>query len=362
MFFSAHSFHRRCAARRIHTMNGTSRCAFSVALIFTTLALLVFLDGLAQKSSAMAAVPLFHLGRNMMAPSRWMPRKASNPLLFVSNGTDRVYIFRQGGKNKLVGQITGLSSPAGMATDAAADLYVTNSTASPTVPVYAPPYTSGPYRTLSTLQSYLPYSVAVSRKGLVAVAITCIDGSCYPEAFVQFFARASTTACATVPLVNSQYAPYYVAFDHAGNLFAVGQFGSGPYMSEISGGCSATTAMPLTAGNGNTLGPLSAVEVNQNDQIAMLDSDHGYLYTYNHPRNGSLGNPVYTTGGLDGAVDFAFTASGRDLFAIINSASVSELDYPSGLLDKTFNLPSGGGHRLTVAPALVPQVRRFPAE
>jgi hypothetical protein len=341
MFFARPYFHRpRRATRRAYATNGT-------------LALLVFLGGVGSPSSAMATIPAFHAGRSSM-PSRSTPGNASKPLLFVSNGVDRVSILRQGGKNKQVGQITGLSSPAGVTTDAAEDLYVTDSTASPTVPVYAPPYNAGPFLTLSTLQGYLPYSVAVSRKGLVAVAITCIDGSCSPESFVQFFAQSATIACATISLVNSQYVPYYVAFDRAGNLFVVGQSGSGPYMAEISGGCGATAAMPLAAGNENSLGRLSAVEVNRNDQVAVLDGDHGYLYTYNHPKNGSFGNPVYTTAGLDGAVDFAFTASGRDLFAIINLASVSELDYPSGALDKAFNLPSGGGQRLAVAPALIP--------
>jgi hypothetical protein len=86
--------------------------------------------------------------------------------------------------------------------------------------------------------------------------------------------------------------PYSVAFDHAGNLFLVGQIGSGPYMSEISGGCSATTVTPLTAGNSESLGGPFAVGVNQNNEVAVLDTDHGYLYTYNHPKHGSLGNPV----------------------------------------------------------------------
>jgi len=356
MFFTGHYSLRRRVTQRTHATNGTSRRTFLLVMASTTLAVPIFFTGVGPQMGAKAAVPSFEFGPRTVPASRSVPGIASKPLLFVSNGTDRVDIFLQAGKNKLVGHITGLSKPAGMTTDAAGNLYVTNYGAqgAQAVPVYAPPYNSGPYLTLSTPVGYLPYAVAVSRKGVVAVAIVCTDGSCSIESFVSFFAKGSTTPCATISLANPPVMPYSVAFDHTGNLFLVGQIGSGPYMSEISGGCSATTVKPLTAGNSDSLGGLFAVGVNQSNQVAVLDTDHGYLCTYNHPKHGSFGNPVYTTTGLDGAVDLAFTASGRDLFAIINSRSVSEIDYPSGVLDKTFNLPSGGGDDLAVTPALVP--------
>jgi hypothetical protein len=321
-----------------------------------TLALPVLFAFFGSQSGALAAVPPFHAAQESMPASRSLQETTAKPLIFVSNGADRVHIFLQGGKNKLVGLITGLSAPAGLTNDAAGNLYVTNSVAQ-TALAYAPPYDAAPYLTLSPLGDFLPVRIAVSRKGVVAVVIACLDGSCSPDIFVSLFAKGSTTACAMIPLIDiASLTPPSLAFDHAGNIFLTGQLGSNTYMSEISGGCNATTVTPLTAGNISTLGPLSAVHVNRNNQVAIL-TEHGSLYTYNQPKNGSLGNPVYTTGGLAGAVDFAFTASGRDMYAVMdpasNPSSVEEINYPSGTVVKTFTLPSKG-HNISVTPALIP--------
>lgn len=86
----------------------------------------------------------------------------------------------------MVGQITGLSAPLGLAIDVADNLYVGNQD-SPTVPVYAPPYTGAPILTPNTT-GYLPQGVAVSAKGVVAVMNFCNSSSC--ELYdVSFYAR-----------------------------------------------------------------------------------------------------------------------------------------------------------------------------
>lgn len=69
-----------------------------------------------------------------------MSRNAvGKPLIFVSDYKNMVLdIYAQARPNKLVGQITGFGSgyPAGLATDEARHLYVTNGG---TVATYAPP-------------------------------------------------------------------------------------------------------------------------------------------------------------------------------------------------------------------------------
>ena len=64
------------------------------------------------------------------------------PLLFVSDVSGNVVdIYRQSGKNKMVGQISGLNLPGGLATDAARNLYVTTGSS---VAVYAHPTPNPP--------------------------------------------------------------------------------------------------------------------------------------------------------------------------------------------------------------------------
>jgi hypothetical protein len=274
----------------------------------------------------------------------------TKPLLFVAvPQNNAVDILSQAKKHKMVGQITGLNNPTGLASDSVGDLYVANYNTS-AVSVYAPPYTGAPTRSLST-PDYNPYNVAVSRTGLVAVATSCA-GSCPSFYAVSFYAKGSSTPCVTLPSASSPNVPYAVAFDRGGDLFVVGQDGEGPYIGEITGGCAATTVTPLTAGN--TLHRLFDVHLNNDDQIAILDDDAGYIYTYNLPNNGSLGNPVYSLnlGAPEKGFNFAFLASGRDLYANLNLAGVTEFDYPSGPQGKTIDI-DGAGYA-AVTPPLIP--------
>lgn len=130
-----------------------------------------------------------------------------------------VDIYLQGGKNKMVGQVTGLCSPAGLATDAARNLYVADEGHS-AVPVYAPPYTGAPFLTLDDTGA-LPYDVAVSPKGVVGVVNICGTTSCGESGSVKFYAKNSTTPCATVSDPNFT-AMFGDGFDKKGNLYIDG--------------------------------------------------------------------------------------------------------------------------------------------
>jgi hypothetical protein len=125
------------------------------------------------------------------------PDAVGKRLIFIADAgleEEVVDIFLQSDK-KMVGQITGLS-PEGLATDAARNLYIAN-TGYMNILIYAPPYLTVKL-TLGDGDN-IPRAVAVSRKGLVAVANLCtLSNRSGNTGSVSFFAKGSTTACTTV--------------------------------------------------------------------------------------------------------------------------------------------------------------------
>jgi hypothetical protein len=309
-------------------------------------------------------------GHGSARPSFMDPRAAEKPLVFASYGDGTIGIYLQGGKNKMVGQITGLSSlGSNLATDTARNLYSANYSNPSSVTVYAPPYTNGPKLTLSPR---LPAEVAVSRQGTVAVAACTIpSGSCGPG--VLFYAAGSATPCATVVLDPSVF-PYGAsasAFDRKGNLY-VGTAGTGTEapvtIGRIDGGCNAKKVKTFTTANSVVL--TGDVRVDKAGRLAILTAVGTYPYTiaidtYDPPKKGSLGNPVSSTS-LPGSLanvsgTFAFQASGRRLWAGYYAvgpsyaAAVYEFAYPGGAQGKTITGPSASAtHGVAVTPALVP--------
>jgi hypothetical protein len=260
-----------------------------------------------------------------------------------------VDIYLQGGKNKMVGQVTGFCSPAGLATDAVGNLYVADE-GHAAIPVYAPPYTGAPFLTLDDTGE-LPYDVAVSPKGVVGVL---------NNSNVTFYAKNSATPCATVsdpnfPIMNDD------GFDKNGNLYIDG-FGAPPSydsaVGEIKGGCHADKIIPLTTTN--TLGFLLDIRVDKAGRVAIYDdheSGDTVIDTYNPPKQGSLGSPVSTISlsGLLHSYAFTFRASGAEIYvgaANAESYEVVGFGYPGGGEKKTFN--AGGGTGIAVTPPLIP--------
>lgn len=299
------------------------------------------------------------------------PDARGKPLIFAANdggscsgdssNTDGgdVDIYLQGGKNKMVGQVTGFCSPAGLATDAARNLYVVDEGHS-AVPVYAPPYTGGPALTLDDTGEF-PYDVAVSPKGVVAVVNLCNAPSCDSPGPVTFYAKNSSTPCATVSdpnfLVNDD------GFDKKGNLYIDGSALStsgGGIIGEIKGGCHANKIVPLTTTN--TLGFLGDIRVDKVGRVAIYDhheSGGTVIDTYNAPKQGSLGSPVSTISlaGLAFSYAFTFRGSGAEIYVGAGASNYSGYEvvifgYPGGAEKKAFN--TGGGTGIAATPPLIP--------
>jgi hypothetical protein len=308
-------------------------------------------------------------------PSFMDRRAVGKPLVFVSYDDGAIDIYLQGGKNKMVGQITeSIEAVSDLATDTAGNLYsITSPPSSSSVTVYAPPYTNGPKLTISTPNAYL---VAVSRQGTVAVAVCTIASGSQCGLGVQLYAAGSTTPCNTVLLYKSAFLTAAgMAFDHKGNLY-VPSYGSGSPaplpVAEINGGCHAKKVKTFTTAN--SIANVGDIHVDKAGRLAILVALGTYPYTfaidaYDPPKNGSLGNPVSTTS-LPGTFSsppfpsgyFAFLNSGRGLWAGYENVGPSyaggayELSYPAGgVPEKTITSDPGTfAYGVAVTPALVP--------
>jgi hypothetical protein len=238
------------------------------------------------------------------------PATEATPLIFVTDERKNVAnIYLQAGSNQKIGEIKHLHRPLGLTTDRAGDVYIPDNQK---VRIYSPPYTAGPTSTLNDVGEF-PYNVAVSRTGVVGVVNICKAPSCALNTpSVTFFAKNSTKPCVTVDATGFALLEFD-AFDHKGNLFVRGR-NSGGYQTigEVSGGCAATTIIPLSTSN--TLIGDGGIKIDDAGRVAVL-SAAGSTYlidTYNPPVSGSLGAPVSTTplmGLPDGPTDFAFLAS-----------------------------------------------------
>ncbi|MGC1760220.1 MAG: hypothetical protein WA742_12770 [Candidatus Cybelea sp.] len=298
------------------------------------------------------------------------PHAVGKPLVFtgIDEGID---IYLQGGKNKMVGQITGPpgTGSGGLATDAAGDLYSMNQNASSTtVTVYAPPYTNGPKLTITI--GRLDPVIAVSRQGTLAVTACTIPSGSQCDEGVVFYAAGSATPCATV-LDGSAFptGAWGLAFDRNGNLYAAdgGSATEAPLtVGKIDGGCNAKTIRTFTTVN--SLGEAGDIHVDKAGRLAIITTVGTYPYTsciistYDPPKKDSLGNPVSTTslpGNSSGA--FAFQASGRNLWTSYYTVGspyptgVYQFAYPTGgAPEKTIVTSVGSPYGVAVTPALVP--------
>ncbi len=298
-------------------------------------------------------------GRRVTTPSFMNPDAATRPLVFISDldeGVVNIYLQRAG--NKMVGQITLLNAPQGLAADTARNLYIVEVN-NLDVSVYAPPYTNGAKLTL-TDPGYIPVDVAVSRHGVVGVANQCSYPSCGPGS-VTLYAKNSTTPCATVIDATNFAQVRYAAFDAAGDLFIEGNNSSSRYVvGEITGGCKAKKMRLLTTTN--TLQWGGGVKVDKADRIALLDYDSSpgafTIFTYNQPQKGSLGTSVSTTTltGSQSPEGFAFLASGANIYTVDPGILGSnEYSYPAGgspekTISGGFQFPYG----VAVTPPVVP--------
>jgi hypothetical protein len=285
------------------------------------------------------------------------PAAEATPLIFVTDERKNIAnIYLQAGSNQKIGEIKHLHRPLGLTTDRVGNVYIPDNQK---VLIYSPPYTAAPTSTLNDSGEF-PYNVAVSRTGVVGVVNVCKAPSCALDTpSVTFFAKNSTKPCVTVDTTDFALLEFD-AFDHKGNLFVRGRNSAGyQTIGEVSGGCRATKIMPLSTSN--TIIADGGIKIDDAGRIAVLGAAAGSTYvidTYNPPVSGSLGAPVSTTPlmGLQSPTDFAFLASGADLYvADFLGATVDEYAYPAGgPAENVITDPHGLPSDVAVIPPLVP--------
>jgi hypothetical protein len=261
----------------------------------------------------------------------------------ASNNT--VSVYGSDGRRHAV-LSTGLSQPEGITTDAAETLYVANTQHNDVV-VYSKPYRSV-VLTLDDTGEY-PTGVSVSNTGVVGV--TNIQSTAGTGGAVRFYAKGSTSACATI--TDSQWSGmYFGAFDASGNLFIDGFDRNGnTIIGEVSGGCGALSLTTLSVDN--TIYLVGGVQVHNGnilieDQVGPggpLGTQTPTIYTYAPPSNGSLGQAIATTtltaGGNGFPVTFALMKDHSYLWIAHSGIAAGRIkfSYPGGRLIKSFDDP-----------------------
>jgi hypothetical protein len=323
-------------------------------------------NGMSPTVGAQARMRNF-LSVNAVTTSSFMDSKAvGKPLVFVSDIESAVVnIYLQSGKNKLVGQITGLPRAYTITTDKSANLYVADELGSPYILIYAPPYTGSP----TTLDdgANIPSQIGIAADGTIGVANLCSGASCAQgSSSVVFFKPHSTIPCATVPAQAEFKYLFFGGFDAHGDFLTSGpNLNGNTILGEVTGGCKAENMSILHYNNGT--GILGGIHAAKNGRVSVIDTapqggGTPTIYTYKEPVNSNLGGPVSSTL-LDGTTrtnmptDFAFLASGKSLFVPDSTnGNTNEYAYPAGgAVQRTISLGLGSQvYGIAVTPPLIP--------
>jgi hypothetical protein len=242
---------------------------------------------------------------------------------------------------------TGISSPEGITTDSAGNLYVVNALTA-NVLVYPKPYTTLSFALNDFHQD--PNDVAVSSSGIVAVTniYNTVTGG---PGTVNIYAKGATAPCATIADPN-WHEMGFDAFDAAGNLYVNGinTAGTAVVVGRISGGCKAKSIQTLRMGN--ALQSLGSMQV-AGGKLLMSDPAGVTLYAF-EPSRASIGSAVskvvlphavYPTG-------FALAGAGKLWTADYQAWLVYEYAYPGGALVKAHKSSlTDGPYSIALNPA-----------
>jgi len=267
--------------------------------------------------------------------------KNKGPTIAISDQANNVVdLFTAAGTQ--VGQLTGFSQPAGMASDIKGDLYVADFDNS-RVQVYAAGFASPP-TTLSDPGEY-PFGVDSFANGSY-VAVTNFYTSSGGPGSVSIF--KGSTLLRTITSSTLLYA-YFCAFDGKGNLYVDGEDTNGNVLlGEIPHATSGGSTFEQLSTT-NTFGAATGIQVTTaGAQIAILDPRNKAIYTYNPPSGGSFGTPTQITplgSSVLNPTTFAFTKNMADLYTAdeISNGDAYEYAYPTGGTPlSTLTVGSGG--------------------
>jgi hypothetical protein len=253
--------------------------------------------------------------------------KNKGPTIAISiQGASVVDLFTAAGTQ--VGQLTGFSTPLGIASDIKGDLYVVDALNS-RVQIYAAGFASPP-TTLSDTGQY-PLDVDSFANGAY-VAVTNQSTTGNGPGSVSIFKGSTLLRTITSSDIGDAQ---FCAFDGKGNLYVDGfDPNFNVFLGEIAHATSGgSTFEPLTTAN-TISGPGGIQVTTAGGQIAIEDIYNQAIYTYNPPSGGSLGTPTQITplGASTYPNAFAFTKNMTGLYTTDYrpNGDAFEYAYPAG--------------------------------
>jgi hypothetical protein len=254
---------------------------------------------------------------------------SSRALVFMSQDLGGIKIF-DASTLQPVGAIR--NPPGDLATDKAGNIYFADYNEASDFKIYSPPYTEAP--TVIKFDAYL-YGVGVDQRTGVFVVITIPASPGGGSSKVFFFRHGELKPCAVVTAPQSMGNLFgHATFDRAGTVFFenLTESGDGAVVS-ISGECEPGPIVSYSPG----FYSLERLQFNDHNQLVVQSGTPfvgGPIYTFAHPTNGQLGNPLYTTrlNNLDGkpVTMEALSSDGKYVWAAPLHTGFALYKYPEG--------------------------------
>jgi hypothetical protein len=222
--------------------------------------------------------------------------------------------------------------PGDVATDSDGNLYFADYNEASDFKIYSPPYTQAP--AIIRFDAYL-YGVGVDQRTGVFVVITVPNSPGGGSSKVFFFRHGELKPCAVVTAPQSMGNLYgHATFDRAGTVFFGNLTESGDEaVVSISGECEPGPIVRYAP----TFYSLERLQFNDHNELVVQSGTPfvgGPIYTFAHPENGELGNPLRTTrlNNLDGkpVTMEALSSDGKYVWAAPLHTGFGLYKYPEG--------------------------------
>ncbi len=274
----------------------------------------------------------------------------NDSLVFFANAKENFVEIWERTKPKLVGIISPLHKPVGLAVDVQNRVYVADS-GDQSVPVFESPYDGAPVETLDD-SGYVPHGVAVAADGTVAVTNECstAKGCAAGSGSIVLYAKGQTTPCSTIltPTYNSIS---FGAFDSAGDFYFDGFVKKNVVVSIVRGGCSGSSYNELQSDY--SMEYPGSLQFGPHKRLSIIDATAETIVTYTAFTNALVKFAVTPLNGKY-AIEptaFAFTKSGNSVYTVnAGSGSAEHFDFPAGGVSKLVYSLGGKPSGVAVSP------------
>jgi hypothetical protein len=274
----------------------------------------------------------------------------NDSLVFFANAKENYVEIWERTKPDLVGIISYLHKPAGLAVDAENRVYVADS-GDQSVPVFESPYNGAPIETIDD-EGYIPRGVAVAADGTVAVTNECSTAKGCPagSGSIVLYAKGKTTPCSTI-LTPDYTSVGFGAFDSAGDFYFDGFVKKKVVVSIVQGECSGSNYNELQSDYGMEYP--GSLQFGPHKRLSIIDATAETIVTYTAFANALVKfavtplNSKYTIQ----PTAFAFTKSGNSVYTVNTGGGSGEhFDFPAGGTSKQVYSLGGKPTGVAVSP------------